>query len=216
MVRVLVMLALAVSTVGCSANGRPGCCGGLFGCGFGRGNQCCEAGCGCESGGCDAGCGCETGYCDEGCCTDGGCEPSCGCSANCGGPGCLQGGCCGHLLGNCPLCQGTCCLFQRAGGMCSCSNCGASGPSGPSGNYDYSACQNGCGQGCCPGRCLCGRCETYSGCACQPQGPGCSASGDHNYNFAPGPPVGQVAYPYYTVRGPRDFLQKNPAPIGPY
>ena len=76
-------------------------------------------------------------------------------------------------------------------------------------DYDYSACGN-CNRGCCPGRCCCGCCETYSGCCCQPQGPGCCASGDHQYNFAPGPPVGQTAYPYYTVRGPRDFLLKNP------
>lgn len=33
--------------------------------------------------------------------------------------------------------------------------------------------------------------------------------------FTPGPPTGQVAYPYYTVRGPRDFLQDNPPSIGP-
>ena len=59
-------------------------------------------------------------------------------------------------------------------------------------------------------------CETYSGCCCQTQGPGCCASGDHQYNFNPGPPIGQVAYPYYTVRGPRDFLQANPPSIGPY
>jgi hypothetical protein len=38
---------------------------------------------------------------------------------------------------------------------------------------------------------------------------------DSNYNFAPGPPTGQVAYPYYTVRGPRDFLMCNPPSIGP-
>jgi len=36
------------------------------------------------------------------------------------------------------------------------------------------------------------------------------------YNYTPGPPVGQTAYPYYTVRGPRDFLQANPPSIGPY
>jgi hypothetical protein len=33
--------------------------------------------------------------------------------------------------------------------------------------------------------------------------------------FTPGPPVGQVTYPYYTLRGPRDFLQRVPTPIGP-
>ena len=36
------------------------------------------------------------------------------------------------------------------------------------------------------------------------------------YNFNPGPPVAQTAYPYYTVRGPRDFLLDNPPPLGPY
>jgi hypothetical protein len=32
--------------------------------------------------------------------------------------------------------------------------------------------------------------------------------------FTPGPPTGQVGYPYYTVRGPRDFLQNDPPTIG--
>jgi len=32
---------------------------------------------------------------------------------------------------------------------------------------------------------------------------------------APGPSAGAVAYPYYTNRGPRDFLAKNPPSIGP-
>jgi len=35
------------------------------------------------------------------------------------------------------------------------------------------------------------------------------------YEFDSGPPTGQVAYPYYTTRGPRDFLAKNPRSIGP-
>ena len=30
-----------------------------------------------------------------------------------------------------------------------------------------------------------------------------------------GPPTGAVAYPYYTTRGPRDFLDPNPPSIGP-
>jgi hypothetical protein len=30
-----------------------------------------------------------------------------------------------------------------------------------------------------------------------------------------GPPAGQVTYPYYTTRGPRDFLDGNPPSIGP-
>lgn len=31
----------------------------------------------------------------------------------------------------------------------------------------------------------------------------------------PVPPMAQITYPYYTVRGPRDFLQRVPTPIGP-
>ncbi len=33
--------------------------------------------------------------------------------------------------------------------------------------------------------------------------------------FTPGPATPQVAYPYYTHRGPRDFLLDNPPTIGP-
>ncbi len=29
------------------------------------------------------------------------------------------------------------------------------------------------------------------------------------------PPVAAITYPYYTLRGPRDFLERNPSPIGP-
>ncbi|MCE5302184.1 MAG: hypothetical protein LLF97_03625 [Planctomycetaceae bacterium] len=32
---------------------------------------------------------------------------------------------------------------------------------------------------------------------------------------AAGPATGTVAYPYYTTRGPRDFLANNPPSIGP-
>ena len=32
--------------------------------------------------------------------------------------------------------------------------------------------------------------------------------------FTPGPPTATVGYPYYTVRGPRDFLLDNPPSIG--
>lgn len=31
----------------------------------------------------------------------------------------------------------------------------------------------------------------------------------------PGPPMGAVAYPYYTLHGPRDFLARCPRSIGP-
>lgn len=45
--------------------------------------------------------------------------------------------------------------------------------------------------------------------------------GHHNNNNNPrhfegdgGPQTGAVAYPYYTTRGPRDFLSSNPPSIG--
>lgn len=34
------------------------------------------------------------------------------------------------------------------------------------------------------------------------------------YEFAAGPPTGATTYPYYTNRGPRDFLARNPRDIG--
>lgn len=34
-------------------------------------------------------------------------------------------------------------------------------------------------------------------------------------SFNQGPPTGQVAYPYYTTRGPRDYLACHPQSIGP-
>ncbi len=91
-------------------------------------------------------------------------------------------------------------------------------------------CTCGCpvdGSGCCPNGCSdpCG-----SGGACRRVidgiagggcGPGCGlcphSGGYPEYPaFNQGPPVGQVAYPYYTVRGPRDFLRDKPPTIGPY
>lgn len=37
---------------------------------------------------------------------------------------------------------------------------------------------------------------------------------DREYVGPQGPPTAQVGYPYYTVRGPRDFLIDNPPSIG--
>lgn len=37
----------------------------------------------------------------------------------------------------------------------------------------------------------------------------------HGTYIQPGPPTAAITYPYYTLRGPRDFLQSNPTPIGP-
>jgi hypothetical protein len=41
------------------------------------------------------------------------------------------------------------------------------------------------------------------------------AASDYGAVQPAGPPTGAVAYPYYTTRGPRDFLAKNPPSIGP-
>ena len=52
-----------------------------------------------------------------------------------------------------------------------------------------------------------GRCR-----ACR--GHGCGrCRGEEAIN--PGPSTGTVTYPYYTTRGPRDFLADNPPSIGP-
>lgn len=91
------------------------------------------------------------------------------------------------------------------------------------------ACAEGCyGEGCYDdgscggarcGRCGGGPCGACRGLGCRICGGsgicGCLCKGDNVYDFQPGPPVGQVAYPYYTVRGPRDFLNPCPTPIGP-
>ena len=42
---------------------------------------------------------------------------------------------------------------------------------------------------------------------------GCATCGG-GPQFQPGPPTAQVANPYYTVRGPRDFLARNPRSVG--
>ncbi|MCA9261366.1 MAG: hypothetical protein KDA61_19255 [Planctomycetales bacterium] len=89
-------------------------------------------------------------------------------------------------------------------------------------------CGDGCGDGC--GNCQDGRCrlvDKIAGgfCGCGPGGcglGGCAAGCNPHAggypeatSFNGGGPVGQVAYPYYTVRGPRDFLMSNPPTIGP-
>jgi len=43
-------------------------------------------------------------------------------------------------------------------------------------------------------------------------GQGCQACGQH---VTPSPVTGAITYPYYTVRGPRDYFATNPSSIGP-
>ena len=75
--------------------------------------------------------------------------------------------------------------------------------------------------------CLCGCCNTDGPRGCTGPGVGCGgcAAGGcgaghgrrarRTANGPNGPAVGAVSYPYYTTRGPRDFLDPNPPSIGP-
>lgn len=80
------------------------------------------------------------------------------------------------------------------------------------------------GSGCCMGRCGSG-CDP---CATCPPGArrapnigaamvarGRCRSGDCDAGPA-GPPTATVTYPYYTIRGPRDFLNPNPGGLETY
>jgi hypothetical protein len=113
------------------------------------------------------------------------------------GDACTSGTCCEAIEGSgcCAGCD-ECGLFSR--------NWGGGNPGYPPATYDCSAC---------------GSPRWGNHGFCQQPGPGCTPgcpSGDQVYDFNAGPPVGQTAYPYYTVRGPRDFLRNNPPSIGPY
>ncbi len=107
-------------------------------------------------------------------------------------------------------------MFQRCGYECGCGQaCGGGGCSQGGGGCMNGACGNGgcygggggCGNGgCCNGN---GLINHAVGAALD------CAQTDASYNFNQGPAVAQTAYPYYTVKGPRDFLMKNPQSIGP-
>lgn len=90
---------------------------------------------------------------------------------------------------------------SQCGGQ-GCPACGKGAYAGHGGHHDMNASYNqngdphyygGQGGGACPN--------------CGPGGAGGGAG------FGQGP--GQVVYPYYTTRGPRDFLQNNPPELGP-
>ena len=235
MKRTMLVLALAVlSCAGCRAvapYGNAGCCEPVGAqCGDACGDQCgdscggqCDGGCGDQ-----CGCGGRGGTLANGPVCQGGRNCAvfgryCGqdCSGNqCGGCGCCALGC-GCLGG------GGCCGDGVHPGPYDCSPCsspnwGCNGYQHPHGYVDGSECYcdsagNVHGQGRPPGPHFAACGNGYCCAACgQPAAACCCASGDHNYNFNPGPPVAQTAYPYYTLRGPRDFLLNNPPSIGPY
>jgi len=114
-------------------------------------------------------------------------------------------------------CSGCYCNSNECG--CGCEpGCGCNNPG-------CCGCNGGCA--CCgPGPGYCGFCNRYRGCQCgtyqqgMVNGAVCGVLDGHykdnRYDFTPGPPVAQTAYPYYTVHGPRDFLLNNPPSLGPY
>jgi hypothetical protein len=85
------------------------------------------------------------------------------------------------------------------------------------------ACSNGqCGPGgcqdCADGTCKQRHVGRYGGLAkhhLSPEEKAALAASDYGATQPAGPPTGAVAYPYYTTRGPRDFLAKCPPSIGP-
>jgi len=89
----------------------------------------------------------------------------------------------------------------------------------------------GCPDGACPdGDCPTGGCRDCEGGVCRtphtgryggakhhltPEEQAALEASDYGQTGPAGPPTGAVAYPYYTTRGPRDFLAKRPPSIGP-
>jgi hypothetical protein len=77
-------------------------------------------------------------------------------------------------------------------------------------------------QMCCPGAAS-GPCNVlannggiYDGLGYDPCHPAMRAASLASQEFInPGPPTGAITYPYYTTRGPRDFLAQDLRPLGP-
>lgn len=153
-----------------------------------------------------------------------------------GGPGCGMAGCgCDDVVNGCVDavldCNGCGMGCGDACGDC----CGSCGPGGYGCNdgccqdlRNILACGCQCrGQGVCRACCMVRSmakncvCGGMGQCACCQHmrtlvgGPH-AANTDAQYGFNQGPPSAQVAYPYYTTRGPRDFFLDNPPSIGPY
>ena len=121
MVRLLALLALAVSCVGCCACGGPGCCGPV---GLRRRmwmwrrllrkrlrlrRSVCLRRRWLRHGCCDTGC-----AATPVAAANVAASRAAAAAPNCGG-GCCAGGCCGHALADCPICQDcrNCRLFRR-------------------------------------------------------------------------------------------------------
>jgi hypothetical protein len=74
------------------------------------------------------------------------------------------------------------------------------------------SCDNACEEQPCEGRVCRLRCKRH---AMEQSGYAAEQLGAEEAAAPAGPATGAVTYPYYTTRGPRDFLAKNPPSIGP-
>ena len=112
---------------------------------------------------------------------------------------------------------------QHVGGRCrdgACQQDGCEPGACQDGACQDGACQDGACQegGCQDGACRKPHTGRYGGLAkhhLTADEKAALAASDYGAVQPAGPPTGAVAYPYYTTRGPRDFLAKNPPSIGP-
>ena len=158
---------------------------------------------------------CSNGTCGAGVSNDCG-MMDCG---SCGGGDCGCGSCESPSSGI--LTKARCAAASRP----RCATCG-NGLIGRLGGLVGVQCKGGCGVSGCGGSCGLPGCGVgalgwqqggldYSS-HLQPGLLGHNAASQLNSRpFTAGPPSAQVAYPYYTHRGPRDFLMANPPSIGP-
>ncbi len=128
-------------------------------------------------------------------------------------------GCLHHnTRGGCSTCPSDVCETGCETGACGGCNSGCCESSGILGRLG-SACGIGCNGGCRTG-CVAGPLGWQQGGLNYSShlGPGMlghkAASHFNAQPFTPGPPTAQTAYPYYSHRGPRDFLAENPPSIG--
>lgn len=83
---------------------------------------------------------------------------------------------------------------------------------GANGCHHHNVARNSCGNGACGTAGQCG-----NGCGALAHRGGVPPHLPHGYQHQigpAGPPTAQVAYPYYTIRGPRDFFLNEPMPLG--
>lgn len=148
-------------------------------------------------------------HCHHGWCGPSTYEDCCWEGHDCGGCGGCQGGGCDSCGGGCDSCGGGGCDSCGGGGDYGCTDCGSGemyADSYSDGGMQGPMVASGAG-------CASGNCAGGPGCA----GGHCNLAARRMANMQgpPGPPTAAVTYPYYTNRGPRDFLARNPGNIGP-